>query len=141
MARPVEPSAAACAGDAHAADYFRLLPANAGAVDAWTTEYLHVLPAANDGVHPVVAWIKGTTLTPFLAALPQDVQRSVHRRRFGAHCRSSIRRCRMDGFYSRFAAFSSSHRAQRVTDAVRPLDQFCACALIRAGLPRAQTAV
>lgn len=59
-----------------AADYFRLLAGKAGAVDAWTTEYLHVLPAANDGVHPVVAWIKGTTLTPFLAALPADVQKT-----------------------------------------------------------------
>ena len=45
-------------------------------MDAWTTEYLHVLPASRDGVHPVVAWIKGTTLTPFLAALPADLQQA-----------------------------------------------------------------
>jgi trans-aconitate 2-methyltransferase len=45
-------------------------------VDAWTTEYLHVLPASRDGVHPVVAWIMGTTLTPYLTALPQDLQRA-----------------------------------------------------------------
>jgi len=57
-------------------DYFRLLSANAHAVDAWTTEYLHVLPPSLDGVHPVVAWIMGTTLTPYLAALPPDLQRS-----------------------------------------------------------------
>lgn len=56
-----------------AADYFRLLAPKAGAVDAWTTEYLHALPSSADGVHPVVAWIKGTTLTPFLAALPADL--------------------------------------------------------------------
>jgi trans-aconitate 2-methyltransferase len=54
---------------APAADYFRLLAPGAEVVDAWTTEYLHVLPAARDGGHPVVAWTKGTALTPFLAAL------------------------------------------------------------------------
>jgi len=58
------------------ADYFRLLAANARTVDAWATEYLHVLPASRDGVHPVVAWIKGTTLTPYLAALSTDLQRA-----------------------------------------------------------------
>lgn len=57
------------------ADYFGLLAANARSIDAWTTEYLHVLPASRDGVHPAVAWIKGTTLTPYLAALPEDLQR------------------------------------------------------------------
>jgi trans-aconitate 2-methyltransferase len=59
-----------------ASDYFRLLSPNARMVDAWTTEYLHVLPASRDGVHPVVAWIMGTTLTPYLTALPQDLQRA-----------------------------------------------------------------
>ena len=58
------------------ADYFRLLSTKARTIDAWVTEYLHVLPAGGDGVHPVVAWIKGTTLTPYLAALPQDMQRA-----------------------------------------------------------------
>src|SRR5262245_59634035 len=57
------------------ADYFRLLSEDAGTFDGWTTEYLHVLPASQDGVHPVVAWIKGTTLTPYLAALPESLQR------------------------------------------------------------------
>ena len=55
-----------------AADYFRLLAAAARQVDAWTTDYLHVLPASVDGVHPVAAWLKGTTMTPFLAVLDQD---------------------------------------------------------------------
>jgi len=55
---------------APAAAYFRLLAAAAAqTVDAWTTEYLHVLPAAREDMHPVVAWTMGTTLTPFLAAL------------------------------------------------------------------------
>jgi trans-aconitate 2-methyltransferase len=52
-----------------ATGYFQLLGALAQRVDAWTTDYLHVLPASQDDVHPVVAWMKGTTLTPFLAAL------------------------------------------------------------------------
>ena len=63
---PVEP----------AATYFRLLAGAAQAVDAWTTEYLHVLPPSRDGVHPVVAWTKGTALTPFLAALDADAQQA-----------------------------------------------------------------
>ena len=58
------------------ADYFQLLTANARAVDAWSTEYLHMLPPSRDGVHPVVAWIMGTTLTPYLAVLPEDLQRA-----------------------------------------------------------------
>ena len=57
-------------------DYFGLLSPNAGAVDAWTTEYLHVLPMSRDGVHPVVAWIMGTTLTPYLAILPEERRRA-----------------------------------------------------------------
>jgi trans-aconitate 2-methyltransferase len=52
------------------------LSARARSVDAWTTEYLHVLPPSRDGVHPVVAWIMGTALTPYLARLPEDQQRA-----------------------------------------------------------------
>jgi trans-aconitate 2-methyltransferase len=58
------------------ADYFRLLAAAGAEVDAWTTEYLHVLRATDDGVHPVVAWIKGSAMTPFLAALDGDEERA-----------------------------------------------------------------
>ena len=58
------------------ADYFRVLDGAAQQVDAWTTEYLHVLPASDDGVHPVVAWVKGTALAPFLAVLDADAQRA-----------------------------------------------------------------
>jgi len=58
------------------ADYFRLFAADARAVDIWTTEYLHVLPASRDGVHPVVAWMMGTTLTPYVALLPQELRRA-----------------------------------------------------------------
>jgi trans-aconitate 2-methyltransferase len=44
-------------------------------VDVWTTEYLHVLPRAGDGEHPVVAWIRGTALTPFLGALDEGTRK------------------------------------------------------------------
>jgi trans-aconitate 2-methyltransferase len=59
-----------------AAGYFRLLGDVAEHIDAWTTEYLHVLPASPDEGHPVVAWIKGSIMTPFLAALDADEARA-----------------------------------------------------------------
>jgi trans-aconitate 2-methyltransferase len=61
---------------APAADFFALLAPDAQTVDVWTTEYLHVLPAAGDGEHPVVAWTRGTALTPFLRALGDAEQRA-----------------------------------------------------------------
>jgi trans-aconitate 2-methyltransferase len=61
---------------ASAAEYFEWLAPRATMVDAWTTEYLHVLPRATDGDHPVVAWTRGTALTPFLAELDADAQRA-----------------------------------------------------------------
>ena len=59
-----------------AVGYFRLLAGSAQEVDLWTTEYLHVLPASSGGEHPVVAWTRGTALTPFLAALDEEAQRA-----------------------------------------------------------------
>lgn len=53
-------------------EYFAWLAPQATTVDAWATEYLHVLPAGTDGEHPVVAWTRGTALTPFLALLDAD---------------------------------------------------------------------
>jgi len=64
---------------APAVRYFEWLSPHAHTVDAWTTEYLHVLPRARDGEHPVIAWIKGTALTPFLAVLGADAQRAFIR--------------------------------------------------------------
>ena len=61
---------------APAGSYFRLLDGAAQHVDAWTTEYLHVLSASRDDEHPVVAWTKGSVLTPFLAVLDEDAQRA-----------------------------------------------------------------
>ncbi len=61
---------------ASAAQYFDWLAPLAATVDAWTTEYLHVLPRAEGDEHPVVGWTRGTALTPFLAALEPDEQRA-----------------------------------------------------------------
>ena len=47
--------------------YYELLAPLAQSVDIWETEYLHVL----EGENPVVAWIKGTGLRPFLEALKE----------------------------------------------------------------------
>jgi trans-aconitate 2-methyltransferase len=56
--------------------YFTLLAPTATRVDAWTTEYLHVLPPATDGEHPVVTWTRGSALNPFLAVLDGDARRT-----------------------------------------------------------------
>lgn len=47
--------------------YLGILSPHATDVDLWETEYLHVL----DGAAPVVDWVKGTSLRPFLAALEE----------------------------------------------------------------------
>jgi trans-aconitate 2-methyltransferase len=64
-------------------DYFAWLSPNSEGVDAWTTDYLHVLPAATagdpPGDHPVIAWVKGTSMVPFLAALDADAQQAFVR--------------------------------------------------------------
>ena len=44
-------------------------------IDLWSTEYLHVLPAADDGEHPVVAWTRGTALTPVPGARSTPISR------------------------------------------------------------------
>lgn len=47
--------------------YLEILSTHAAEVDIWETEYLHVL----EGADPVVEWVKGTALRPFLAALDE----------------------------------------------------------------------
>ena len=59
---------------APAEQYVEWLTPRARTIDAWTTEYLHVLAPGADGEHPVVAWTRGTALTPFLAVLDPDAQ-------------------------------------------------------------------
>ena len=60
---------------APAEDYFRWLSPNAANLDLWTTEYLHVLAPTQGGDHPVVAWMRGTALTPYLSHLDSAAQR------------------------------------------------------------------
>lgn len=52
-----------------AAFYDALHPV-ASAIDIWETEYLHLL----SGEDPVLNWVRGTALTPFLARLPPEAQ-------------------------------------------------------------------
>jgi trans-aconitate 2-methyltransferase len=51
-----------------AVEYLRLLSPHASSVEAWETEYVHVL-SGND---PVMEWTKGTALRPYLDALDSD---------------------------------------------------------------------
>lgn len=54
------------------ADCFGWLDKAAAVFDGWTCEYLHVLPAAPDGEHPVVAWTRGSASSAFLELLGHD---------------------------------------------------------------------
>lgn len=54
------------------AQYLDLLAAQGLSVDAWQTEYQHLL----QGEDPVLEWVRGTGLRPVLAALtPQEAER------------------------------------------------------------------
>ncbi len=57
---------------ASAEQYHEWLAPMGRAADLWTTEYLQVLASRQDGEHPVVAWMRGSALTPFVAALGSD---------------------------------------------------------------------
>ena len=59
---------------APAAEYFRWLAPHAESIDLWTTEYVHVLAQKPGSEHPVVAWIRGTALTPYLSELDANAQ-------------------------------------------------------------------
>jgi trans-aconitate 2-methyltransferase len=52
-----------------AAGYTSLLQSLGCTVDAWETTYVHVLPAGDGAVHPVLAWLSGTALRPLRAEL------------------------------------------------------------------------
>jgi trans-aconitate 2-methyltransferase len=58
---------------AGAADYFDWLSPVCGAVDIWSTTYLHVL----EGEDPVVDWMRGTGLRPYLDALPDPAEQAA----------------------------------------------------------------
>ena len=49
--------------------YHRWLAGSAAQVDVWETVYLQRLAARDDGEHPVVAFVSGTWLVPYFAAL------------------------------------------------------------------------
>lgn len=51
------------------ADYHAWLAPHAVTLDLWRTTYIQRLTDRDDGEHPVVAWLRGAALTPFLAAL------------------------------------------------------------------------
>jgi trans-aconitate 2-methyltransferase len=63
--------------------YYDVLARYASRVDAWTTEYVHVMPDAE----AIVEWYRGTGMRPFLEALPDDEARG----RFATEYREAIR--------------------------------------------------
>lgn len=58
---------------AGASDYFDWLSPICGEIDIWSTTYLHVL----EGDDPVVEWMRGTGLRPYLDALPDPVEQAA----------------------------------------------------------------
>ncbi len=54
-------------------DYYGRLAPLCADVDIWTTTYLHVLR----GEDPVVDWMSGTGLRPYLQALPDSAEREA----------------------------------------------------------------
>ncbi len=71
--------------------YYDLLAPSAVTVDAWETEYLHVL----DGEDPVVRWTGATALAPLLQALPPS-EAEAFRSEYAARMRAAYPR-RADG--------------------------------------------
>lgn len=53
-----------------ASDYHALLSGIGGQVNVWSTEYLQML----DGATPVLDWLRGTTLVPYLERLGDDAE-------------------------------------------------------------------
>ena len=102
------------------AAYFRLLAAAARTVDAWTTEYLHVLPPSArrrasggrlDEGHRVDAVSRGARSRLRSRPSSRSIPRASPR---------PIRRCPMVACCSRSGAFSSSRR-ERFGKATRPI--------------------
>lgn len=58
---------------APAVEYLEILAGAGLRADAWTTTYVHVLPHAVEGeTHPVLSWVRGTTLRPILDILGDE---------------------------------------------------------------------
>ena len=77
------------------ARYHAWLEPLAAALDLWATEYLQLLPRRPDGEHPVVAWMRGTALLPFLGAL-EEAERKAFAGEFAARIEAAYPR-RADG--------------------------------------------
>jgi trans-aconitate 2-methyltransferase len=58
-------------------DYHEWLLPHAAKLDLWRTTYLQSLAAQASGEHPVVAWMRGSTLTPFGAVLGAEMETFV----------------------------------------------------------------
>jgi trans-aconitate 2-methyltransferase len=52
-------------------NYYDILSPLTDRIDLWSTEYIHILPRAED----IIQWMRGTGLRPFLAALRNDDDR------------------------------------------------------------------
>jgi trans-aconitate 2-methyltransferase len=68
-------------------EYLDALASRGLEVDAWQTEYLHVLP----GPDPVLEWVRGTGLRPLLAAL-DDHEAAAFCSEYAAHLREAYPR-------------------------------------------------
>ena len=74
-------------------DYYGwLAPLCPGGVDIWSTEYWHPLV----GEDPVLEWIRGAALIPYLAAMPNEAERDAFEDRFAARLREAYP-ARQDG--------------------------------------------
>ncbi|NBB14834.1 methyltransferase domain-containing protein [Caulobacter sp. SLTY] len=62
-------------------DYYGWLSSSCAMVDIWSTTYLHVL----EGQDPVVDWMMGTALRPYLDALPDSDERAAFLAAFTAN--------------------------------------------------------
>lgn len=73
--------------------YYDVLAQRCGDIDIWSTTYLHVL----SGVDPVLEWMKGTALRPYLTALEDDPSmRAAYLASLGARLSQAFER-RTDG--------------------------------------------
>ena len=66
------------AGVLSLAEYYDLFSEEASRVDLWDTEYVHVLAAPSE----IVEWVKGTSLRPYLGALPTGEVRAAFLREY-----------------------------------------------------------
>lgn len=66
--------------------YYDLLSRSCGQIDVWSTTYLHAL----GGMDPVLEWMKGTALRPYIAALPDEPLRNAFLAALAARLRDAF---------------------------------------------------